>query len=389
MKYLLIIAVFLSFNLTGISQESFKITHGPYICDMSETGVTIIWTTNNKALSWVEIAPDDGTSFYSYERPRSFDSEFGKIRATSTLHKVRINNLKPGSTYRYAIFSKEVLKWENDKRILYGMTIGNYKYSGNPFAFKTYSSEDDSVSFLIFNDIHGRAQVMKDLCKNIDFKNIDMVIFNGDMSTAINSEEQLFTDFIDASVELFATRIPIVFTRGNHETRGPFVDFLMDYFPTESGTVYQLVNVGKVAFLILDCGENKPDSDIEYSGLADYDAYRIREAEWLSKTVQSKLYKDASVKLAILHMPPMLGEWHGPLHLRETLIPVLNEANITGMFCGHTHDYSFNPPETGKINFPVLVNSNNSCLRCDIIKGKVKITIVTNDGNKSQEILLN
>jgi len=174
LKYLLIFCVFLVFDLAAISQESFKITHGPYICDMSETGVTIIWTTNNKALSWVEIAPDDGTSFYSYERPRYFDSEFGKIRATSTLHKIRVNNLKPGITYRYAIFSKEVLKWENDKRILYGMTIVNYKYNGNALAFKTFSSEDDSVSFLIFNDIHGRAQFMKDLCKNIYFNNIDI-----------------------------------------------------------------------------------------------------------------------------------------------------------------------------------------------------------------------
>jgi predicted phosphohydrolase len=230
---------------------------------------------------------------------------------------------------------------------------------------------------------------MKDVSKGIDFSKIDMVIFNGDMSSSLNSEEQLFTDFIDASVELFASRVPILFTRGNHETRGTFADYLMDYFPKESDNVYQLVNVGDVSFLMLDCGEDKPDSDIEYSGLADFDAYRVAEAEWLKETVKSKLYQESKVKIAILHMPPMEGNWHGNIHLRETLLPVLNEANVTAMFSGHTHRYSYNKPEPEKINFPVLVNSNNAVIKCDIINGKVKASIITADGNKPSELLLN
>jgi acid phosphatase type 7 len=386
---LFFIVIFTGLTLKSQSTESFKITHGPFLCDMNETGVTIVWTTNNKALSWVEIAPDDGTNFYGYERPKYYDSKYGRIQANSTLHRVRLNNLKPGTSYRYAIFSKEVLQWQTDSRILYGPTVANNAYARNSLAFKTFSSEDDSVSFLIFNDLHGRAQFMKDLCKNVDFKNIDMVIFNGDMSSAINSEEQIFTDFIDASVQLFASRIPIVFTRGNHETRGTFADYLMDYFPKENGTIYQLLNVGNVAFLLLDCGEDKPDSDIEYSGIADFDAYRVEESVWLKETVQQKKYIDAPVKIAILHMPPMVGNWHGNLHLTETLLPVLNKANVTAMFSGHTHRYSFSPAQPGIINFPVLVNSNNAFVKCDIINGKVKAVIVTADGNKPQEILLN
>ena len=388
-KYLLIICSFIALTLNGLSQENLKISHGPYLCDMSESGVTVVWTTNNRALAWVEIAPNDGTNFYSTERPKIYDTRYGRIQATSTLHKVRLNNLKPGTTYRYAIFSKEVLKWERDAQIYYGITVANNAYSRNSLAFTTFSQKDDSVSFLVFNDLHGRAQFMRDVSKNVDFKGIDMVIFNGDMSSTINSEEQLFTDFIDASVELFASRVPILFTRGNHETRGTYADYLMQYFPMESKTIYQLVNVGNVAFLMLDCGEDKPDSDIEYSGLADFDAYRIAEAEWLKETITSKKYKDAPVKIAILHVPPMVGNWHGNIHLRETLLPVLNEANVTAMFSGHTHRYSFNKPEPGVISFPVLVNSNNAVVRCDIINGKVKATIISADGNKPLELQLN
>ncbi|HEX2975332.1 MAG TPA: FN3 domain-containing metallophosphoesterase family protein, partial [Bacteroidales bacterium] len=359
--------------------DNFRITHGPYLCDMSETGVTIVWMTNRKAMSWVEIAPDDGTNFYGYERPKIHDTKYGRIQANTTLHHVRINNLKPGTTYRYAVFSKELVDWPTDSKITYGTTIANQAYARNPLSFRTFSAEDDSVTFIVFNDLHGRAQFMKDMCKNVDFRKIDFVIFNGDMSSAVNSEEQLFTDFIDPSVELFASRVPVMFTRGNHETRGTFADNLMNYFPKQNETIYEMVKVGNVAMLMLDCGEDKPDSDIEYSGLADFDAYREQEAAWLKETVKTEAFRSASARIAILHMPPLVSNWHGNIHLGETLLPVLNDANVTAMLSGHTHRYSYNKPVPGKINFPVLVNSNNALIKCEVVKGKMKATIIGPD----------
>ena len=98
--------ILLAFILKGYSQENFRITHGPYLTDMSENGVTVVWTTNNKSMGWVELAPDDGSNFYGYERPKYYDTKYGRIQASSNMHKVRINNLKPGTRYRYAIFQK-------------------------------------------------------------------------------------------------------------------------------------------------------------------------------------------------------------------------------------------------------------------------------------------
>ena len=53
MKKLLFVFAGLAFALTAAAQE-FRITHGPYLCDMSQDGVTVVWTTNRPALSWVE-----------------------------------------------------------------------------------------------------------------------------------------------------------------------------------------------------------------------------------------------------------------------------------------------------------------------------------------------
>jgi predicted phosphodiesterase len=388
-KYLILLSLLSVYCLSLPAQEqTFKISHGPWLTDMSETAVTIVWITNKDALSWVEIAPDDGSHFYGEERPKYFDTYLGRKQAATTLHKVRIENLSPGTRYRYGIFSKEVLHWENDARIVYGTTIANPAYSRNSLSFRTFSSRDDTVSFIMLNDIHGRAEFMKELCRDIDFTSVDMVIFNGDMSSSIHGEEQIFSDFMDAAVDLFAKRVPIAFTRGNHETRGPYADYLMYYFPLKDGNIYRIFNVGDVAFIMLDCGEDKPDSDIEYSGLADFDAYRIEQAEWLKQAVQEKSFRDTRNKIAILHMPPGVSDWHGTLHIDEVLLPVLNEAGVDAVLSGHTHRYSYHPPMAGKTAFPVVVNSNNTYLRGDITGGKIRIRMIGTEGTKPIEHIL-
>jgi len=384
-KYLFFFIFVLLPGIKGYPQDGFRITHGPWLTDMSETGVTVMWMTNRNAVSWVELAQADGSNFYGKERPCFYDSRYGRIQASTNLHKVRLENLKQGTAYRYAIFSKEVLNWENDSRIIYGITVANAAYARNALTFRTFSARDDTVSFMMLNDIHGRAQFMKDLCKGADTRSLDMVFFNGDMSSAVNNEEQFLTDFVDASVDLFAKRIPIVFNRGNHETRGPYADFIFNYFPIKEGRVYRTFNVGDVAFLVLDCGEDKPDTDIEYSGLADFDAYREAQAVWLKEAVKSKAFTEARVKIVILHMPPMVSDWHGTLHLDETLLPILNEAGIDVVLSGHTHRYSYNAPVAGKTAFPVIVNSNNAYLRCDVINGKINIKIIGPEGTRPIE----
>lgn len=385
-KYRLLYFLFWIICVSVYGQEQpFRITHGPWLCDMSETGVTVVWLTNKNALAWVEIAPDDGSHFYGKERPKYYDTKHGRKQAATTLHKVRIENLSPGTKYRYAIFSKEVLKWESDARIIYGTTIANTAYSRNSLSFKTFNSSDDTVSFIMFNDIHGRSQFMKDISKDTDFSKIDIVLFNGDMSSSINNEEQIFTDFMDAAIELFAKNVPIGFIRGNHETRGPYADYLMDYFPMKDGKSYGTFNIGKVAFLLLDCGEDKPDSDIEYSGLADFDSYRNEQAEWLKEAVQYKSFREAQNRIVFLHMPPGVSNWHGTLHLEETLLPALNKADIDVVLSGHIHKYSYNPPIAGKTTFPVIVNSNNTLLRGDVINGKIRIQIFGTEGTETIE----
>ncbi len=363
-------------NTATSGQEKFQITHGPYLCNPSQDGVSIVWTTNRPALSWVEIAPDDGSHFYAQEREMVYATEAGRKLVNKTLHQVRLENLQPGTTYRYRIVSKEVLEWKSNSNILYGITASTSVNKKGAYTFRTLKDQGDEVTFAIINDIHGKAASIKKLCQPIDFEKIDMLFLNGDMTSHINSEKQIFAEYIDTLVSLCASETPLVLARGNHETRGEFADELINYFPTKDGKFYQSFNVGDINFLVLDCGEDKPDSDIEYSGLADYDAYREKEARWLKTVIQSEPFLQSKKKIAILHIPLVWKTyWHGMLHLRQTLLPLLNESGVQIMFSGHTHSYNYLPPVKGEINFPTLINDEENYVLCKVKDGKIKIEI--------------
>lgn len=112
-------------TLLGVAAPIFlaaqiKITHGPWLCDMTSTGVTVVWTTDKPALSWVEIAEDNGNSFYQKEHKRHYETVAGRRQAHKRVHAVRLKHLKPGTRYNYRIFSQEVVEWKYNDAVKYG-----------------------------------------------------------------------------------------------------------------------------------------------------------------------------------------------------------------------------------------------------------------------------
>lgn len=375
MKKLLFVLAGVAFAWTAVAQE-LRITHGPYLCDMTHDGVTVVWTTSKPALSWVEASPADSLNAPALRQARYYQTVAGRKLACRTLHAVRVRGLQPGTDYRYRIFSQEVQSWPDVNNVTYGKTLDADASRRRAYEFRTFPQAGSGCSFIVLNDIHGKADYMTRLCKSVDFSKLGFVAFNGDMSSSVESGEQLFKAYLDASVSLFATGTPILFTRGNHETRGVFADSLGDYFPGQDGRFYGIYRYGDVCILLLDCGEDKTDDHAEYNGLADYDAYRIEECEWLKKAVRSDEFLSASARIVLLHIPPMAEAWHGSVHLNELFVPVLNEAGIDLMLCGHDHSYSFRPAGEQGAQFPVVVNDNKSYVRCDVADSLIRVQVV-------------
>ena len=360
--------------LFSVGAKAIKVTHGPWICDMDSTSTTIVWGTDVPGMSWVEIAPDSADHFYGRARQRYYDVLAGRKVLTDSVHRVRIEGLKPDTKYRYRVFTQEVAEWRYDDWVTLGKTACTDVWRGKPHEFKTFPAKPREVTFLVLNDIHERAQFMKDLCKNVDFKKLDFVLLNGDMSNRLRNQQHMMEAYLDTCVRMFATHTPLFFNRGNHELRGQFADYLYRYFPTNNGKYYRVQHVAGIDFLFIDTGEDKPDEDIEYSGIVNYDQYREEEARWLRGLRESKQVGKHPL-IVFSHIPPTLQKWHGPYHLQKTLMPELNKMNVSVMLSAHLHAFGYQEPNE-VINFPNLVNSNNTYLLCRIANGRMEVDYV-------------
>ena len=357
-----------------VSAKGIKVTHGPWICDMDSTGVTIVWVTDVPGISYVEMATDSTDHFYSKTRKRYYAAEAGRRILTDSVHCVRIRGLKPDSKYRYRVVTQALKDWCNDDWVTLGGLAWSDVWKKKPYEFKTYPVKPREITFLVLNDIHERPQFMKELCKNVDLKKLDFVLLNGDMSNRIRSQKHIMDAYLDTCVSMFATDIPLFFNRGNHELRGEFADYLNRYFPTNNGKYYRLQHVAGVDFLFIDSGEDKPDADLEYCGIVECDQYREEQERWLRSLQEEKKIGKYPI-VVFSHMPPTLKNWHGPLHMQETLTPELNKMNVSVMLSGHLHRFDYQEPNE-IINFPNLVNSNNTYLLCHIANGKMEVDYV-------------
>lgn len=371
--------------LPAANQQKIRIIHGPYLQNVGANDATIVWITDKPSVGWVEIAPDDESHFYAQERAKIFDTKIG-IKRTSTIHAVKIDGLQPGVRYRYRACAQEVLE-HRVNQVVYGSIASTDVYGKAPLCFTTLNPQKSAINFAMLNDIHGRNEVLEQMIGQCDLAETDLFLFNGDMVSWTNDQEQLFGGFMDKAVELFAGSVPMYYCRGNHETRGPMAPYFQDYFNPKEDELYYMFRQGPVCFVVLDCGEDKPDSDVEYYGITAYDEYRTQQARWLESALKSDLYQQAPFKVIVCHMPPF-GGWHGELDIAQKFIPLLNENKPDVYLCGHIHRYSRHGAGDNGVNFPLIVNSNNTLLKARVDTGRMDIRVYDLDGKEIDRLLI-
>jgi predicted MPP superfamily phosphohydrolase len=368
-KQLFSISLLLCLTLVMFSQDidndDFIITHGPYIQNLTSSGITIIWTTNKPAIPGVNLTSPDGNVRFVR------NSHDGIIDGGGTLHKVHVDGLEPGKTYKYSISSVQVLKYQA-YRIYYGDTL--LRRTEN---FTTPPMKSDGVRFTVVNDVHENSGKMASYLKNGSSPSPDFYIFNGDMVDYLQTVEQLYPSFIDTAVTYFAASKPFYYVRGNHETRGFVARDLKDYFDFKDGRFYYSFNQGPVHFVILDCGEDKADNNRYYYGLADYDSYRLKELEWLKSEIKSDAYRKAKYRIVVVHIPIVRGErqGYGQQFLADNFGPVLQKAGVDLMLSAHTHRNSFYEADKSGFGYTVLVNSNSSFAEVDADQKGLKAVV--------------
>lgn len=359
---------------------------GPYLQRPGQAEVTVMWITDRPAAAWVEY----GTG----EEPRGESLPSGAIRAVTVsdglveaggrIHRIRLTGLQPDTTYWYRIVSREIEDY-GPYKVDYGRPV-----YGMPARFRTLSNTPKEISFVVLNDLHEDVDVMKAHLDRAMAAPPDLVFFNGDSLSHIESDEQIVDRLLAPASRLLDGRVPLLLVRGNHETRGRNARRLPDHLALPEGRYYHSLTHGPVHFIVLDCGEDKEDTHWAYSGLTSFDDYRRRQAEWLREEVRSEAFRSARFRVLVSHMPFFGNEGtnvsgHGPSQCRESWGDVLNEAGLDLHIAGHTHRSNWVPPATGANTFPVLVGGSsargaNTMIRVDVSGDRMDLTVTEDDG---------
>ena len=378
MKFYAILIFAMLMPLGVLNAQKAKVVCDPYVQCVTETGFTVIWSTDVDAVAWVEIAPDDGTHFYNREREKFYDARGNGILPIGKIHKVQVDGLEPGKTYRYRIMNKGVKSYNGSGDVVYMRPTGSPVYRAEPYRITTLKDHYDVVRFDVFNDVHGQDSLLNIILSNAR-ENKDFVFLNGDMTSNISSEDLILKMYLKTVANSLKGELPLFVSRGNHELRGKDAVKWFDYFSTPTGTPYYSFSIGEFFFIVLDACEDKPDSDIEYSGIVASVPYLKRQERWLQETLRSEECKNASVRIAFCHVPPETKGWYGAAQLGERLVPHLNDADIDVMICGHLHQWRVDCPGDGmsEASFPVICNDNLQ--RMEVTATSDKIEIVTYD----------
>ncbi|MFA6127270.1 MAG: metallophosphoesterase family protein [Bacteroidales bacterium] len=386
--FLLIVLVFFVAPCFSQSIESLRITHGPWLQNETDDGVTICWTTNLPAVPGIWLVRDQPMTDSLIR-----NSTDGLINVGGTLHQVRITGLQPGTTYSYRMHSVELLKLR-PYQVYFGDTV-----KGKEFRFTTLNPSKKTTRFMVVNDIHTDGAKLGGLLRSGNAAEQDLLFYNGDIVDNFESESQLLGPIIDTSVRYFASRVPFVFIRGNHETRGFMARKLKDYLDYPDNHYYYSFDQGPVHFVVLDCGEDKPDNNRYYYGLADYDNYRLQELEWLKREVKTPAYRNAAFRVILVHMPiipsyrfiyarlPFLikeDRGYGPSFLSEHFGPVIREAGADLMIAGHTHRHLWLSPPFSGFGFPILINGTSNFVQVDATDQLLSIKVAS---GKNEAIL--
>jgi Icc-related predicted phosphoesterase len=117
---------------------------------------------------------------------------------------------------------------------------------------------------------------------------------------------------------------------------------------------------------------------MEYSGIVAFDSYRTKQAAWLKEALKQDVFQDAPYRVVVVHMPPF-GGWHGEQEIADKFVPLLEEAGIDVMLCGHLHRYVFKKAGEGQ-NFPIIANSNKAIIKASTENSALKFNVFDVEG---------
>ncbi len=339
--------VYVDVRISTPTDEIFRTK--PYLQKAVDKGITICWMTNVPTKSWVEYGKDGKLDQKKYLYVD------GQMLCNNTNHHFRLTDLEPGTTYSYRVCSEEILSYG-----AYSKDFG-YTACSDVYTFKLPEENKKDFTVLFFNDMHNNIDLMErfsDLIKKQKLE-YDFVIYNGDCIDAPKNEASA-VDVLKQLIDIASGETkPFILMRGNHEIRGAYSIGMRSLFDYINGTTYGSFNMGDTRFVMLDCGEDKPDSTWVYYGLNDFNQFREDQASFLRKELASQDFKQAKRRILVHHVPIYAGRKGSYNPCFEKWSDILANAPFDICINAHWHRFSYYPKKEVGNNFPIIVGGGS------------------------------
>lgn len=285
----------------------------------------IMVEVKHESLLWVRV----GNETY-------YDASNGIMNSLSNLHRVKLPMQVLDEAKSYTVCVKPIVK----RSPYFTKTKETSEYN---FAFRPVP-ETGARAYHI-SDAHNRIKEPVTAAKT--YGEIDFLILNGDVIDHSGNPKK-FKNIYEICEKLTGGEIPVVFSRGNHDMRGNHAERFADYTPNHNGNTYYTFRLGSIWGVVLDCGEDKADTNEEYGFTVACHPFRQQQTAFLKEiAVNAKQEYEAEgvkTKLVISHVP-FSEKDNPPFDIEEEIYRewcqiLRDEIKPDLMICGHTHTKS-------------------------------------------------
>ncbi len=328
----------------------------PVLQAISETGVTVFWTTSAPATGWVEYG----------ETPALGQVARGEVDGLLPYDErvlcVRLSGLQSGRVYHYRVQTAAF-------DFTHPYSVGRGAAQPGPiFEFRTLDAGASEARFIVWNDTHQNQDTIAQLIEQSARHPADFLFWNGDLFNAITTDAMLEEEVLHPAGREYAARRPVLFGRGNHDVRGARARLLHRVLEPAGGRYYHHFLHGPAAFLTLDTGEDKVDTHQEFGGLTDFAGYRSAQVPWLEAALARPELGAAPFRILFTHIP-----LRGPgqsADAREKWEGLLRRGRVDLAISGHTHRHTHHAP-TAEQPWPLLIGGGPTAAGATFIHGHV------------------
>jgi hypothetical protein len=283
----------------AVSAEASPFRKGPYLQNVTQRSVTVMWESASRAPGTVRLLDAAGEPIRTIAAPDEH------------IHEVVVDGLEVGRRYRYEV------------------TCEDQTAAGE---FATAPTSGAPFSFVVFGDSRSNAGSHARVVERVRREVPDFILGTGDMVDN-GSKEDEWQLFFDIERELFRENVMFP-SLGNHDRqgRGRTADNFRTYFALPENSPdperYYAFTYSNARFLVLD-------SNAYAFALTDQTA-------WIEQQLQQARL-DPSIKYIFvsMHHPPYSVSLHGGrTELRDAWTPLYEKYGVTAVFSGHDHCYS-------------------------------------------------